>query len=421
MSRAGYAVWVAAVVTACGAAPVAAQPITYRGFVEARGVVFPQDTLNDTQNVVADFLGRSELFAQPRQWLQLAAGAELRANSHDQVDDRWRPDIADRGTLRPRVSIRRLTATLTRGPLTLDAGKQFVRWGKTDIVTPTDRFAPRDFVNVIDNDFLPVRGVRGVLELGAHTLDAVWLPFFTPSRLPLFDQRWTPVGGGFIGRERDPSFPERSQAGVRWGYAGSGYDFSVSFFDGFNHLPNIEPDVSYGPSSIVVGSIGPIEIPIRKRYPALRMYGGDAAVPTRWFTLKGEVGSFTSSTPLTDDFVLYVVQLERQKGEWVFVGGYAGEAVTARRAQNAFAPDRGTSKSFIGRASYTIDVNRSAAIEGAVRQNGDGVYAKGEFSQARGSHWRVTVSGVFIRGEPDDFIGQFRLNSHVALALRYSF
>src|SRR6185295_8602898 len=109
------------------------------------------------------------------------------------------------------------------------------------------------------------------------------------------------------------------------------------------------------------------------------------------FTLKGEAGVFTSTKPLTDDFILYVVQFERQTGEGVLVGGYAGEAVTERRAAATFAPDRGTARSLVARASYTIDVNRSAAIEGAVRQRAEGLYVKGEFSQARGPHLRATV------------------------------
>jgi hypothetical protein len=50
--------------------------------------------------------------------------------------------------------VRRLSATAHKGPLTFEAGKQFIRWGKTDIVTPTDRFAPRDYLTVVDNDFL---------------------------------------------------------------------------------------------------------------------------------------------------------------------------------------------------------------------------------------------------------------------------
>jgi hypothetical protein len=144
-------------------------------------------------------------------------------------------------------------------------------------------------------------------------------------------------------------------------------------------------------------------------------------VPTPWFTLKSEAAYFTSSTPLTDEYVLYVVQLERQTGEWVIVAGYAGEAITRRRSTLAFAPDRGMTRSIVGRASYTIDPVRTLAFETAVRQNGDGLYGKVEYSQARGQHWRATVTAVGIGGQPDDFLGQYQRNSHVALALRYSF
>ena len=90
-------------------------------------------------------------------------------------------------------------------------------------------------------------------------------------------------------------------------------------------------------------------------------------------------------------------------------------------APSPFAPDRGLTRALVGRASYTIDVNRSVTFETAIRQNGDGGYVKAEYSQARGLHWRATVSGSLLRGAPDDFIGQYRLNSHLTLALRYSF
>ena len=66
-------------------------------------------------------------------------------------------------------------------------------------------------------------------------------------------------------------------------------------------------------------------------------------------------------------------------------------------------------RSIVARASYTIDPNRSLAFETAVRQNGDGVYAKVEYSQARGQHWRATVTAAGARaGTADDFLGQYR-------------
>jgi hypothetical protein len=310
--------------------------------------------------------------------------------------------------------VRRLSATLTHRALTVDVGKQFIRWGKADLVNPTDRFAPRDFVNVFENDFLAVTGVRGVVQARGETLDVVWVPRFTPSRIPLFNQRWTSVPPEAMGTplvDAGTRLPSGTETGVRWSHMGAGYETSLSFFDGFNHLPIVEATLRPAP----------LEIDLTRTYPSIRTYGGDAAVPTRWLTVKGEAAYFTSSSADADEYVLYVLQVERQTGEWLLVGGYAGEAITRRRSTLTFAPDRGLTRAIIGRASYTIDANRSAAFEGAVRQNGDGGYAKGEYSQAHGQHWRATIAATLLRGKPDDFLGQYRRNSHVTLALRYSF
>jgi hypothetical protein len=339
---------------------------------------------------------------------------ELRGNTYHQVDRSWRVDVRDRGLLRPAVSVRRISGTISRGPLTVDVGKQFIRWGKADIVTPTDRFAPRDFLNVFDAEFLAVDGVRTVAQFDADTLDFVWVPFFTPSRTPLVDQRWTAVPPGalpFTLLDTGGDIPRGSQFGLRWGHTGAGYEYSLSAYDGFNHLPNFD---------LAAGAL-PLQVEISRRYPDLRAYGGDAAVPTRWFTVKGEAEYFTSTSAATDEYVLWVVQLERQTGEWLITGGYAGEVVTAHRAQLNFAPDRGLTRAFVARASYTVDPNRTWAVETAVRQNLRGVYAKAEYSYARGQHWRGTAGVTLIAGHDDDFLGQYHRNSNGSLALRYSF
>jgi len=391
---------------------VAAQTFSQRGFVEGKGWFYPRDAPNDPVNVVGDLLAREDVFIKPASWIQFAAGADVRANSHDQVDRTWHVDFFDRGRLRPAFTVRRLSATISRGALTLDAGKQFIRWGKTDIVTPTDWFAPRDFLNVIDNEFLPVTGVRGVVRFGENTAEAVWVPRLTPSRVPLPNDRWTvPPSAGLNIVENPAVFPEGGQAGVRFSHIGARAEFSLAYFDGYNHLPNFR---IVPPPSLQTVTIVP-------DYPTLRSYGGDAAIPLPWFTAKVESAYFTTDTPRTDEYVLYVIQLERQIGEWSLMGGYAGEYVTKQVAEVAFAPNRGLTRAIVGRASYTIDINRSMTFETAVRQNGDGTYVKGEYSQASFRHWRTTVNAALIRGEPDDFIGQYRLNSYVGLALRYSF
>jgi hypothetical protein len=391
-----------------------AQTFSQRGFVDASGVWYPQAAPNDPTHLVGDVLFREEAFLKPSGWIQFAAGLDLRANSHDQVEDARRLDFTDRGILRPRAAVRRLTATITAHRFTLDIGKQFIRWGRADVLNPTDRFAPRDYLNVIDSQFLPVIGVRPSLQVGKETFEAVWVEQLTPSRLPLLDQRWVVPPPGLPPlplEDAGSSFPPGSQYGVRWNHVGARVEASASYFDGYNHLPNIQTQVQ--------PTLGVIEL--TRVYPALRAYGGDLAIPLSRVTIKAEGEYFTSPDSTNEEYVLYVIELERQTGEWVLVGGYAGEVVTAPLATLSFAPDRGIAKSILGRAAYTVDPRRTVVIEGAVRQNAAGFYVKGEYSEAFGQHWRLTLTGVGIAGQADDFLGQYHHNSHASVGLRFSF
>jgi hypothetical protein len=326
-------------------------------------------------------------------------------------------DADDRSIQRPAFSVRRLSATIHHGKVTAEIGRQLIRWGKTDILNPTDRFAPKDYLSsVVDTDFLGVSAARVTYESGGDTIDLVWQPWFTPSRTPILNQRWTAVppkaASVSITRisinDSGARYPGGSQVGARWNHIGPGYEYSLCFFDGRQNLPSF--DVSYSPPSVA----------LTRTYPNLRLYGGDAAIPLRWLTVKGEAAYFTSSTPGAEEYALYVIQLERQVKEWSFVGGYAGSVVTRDAVSPLqFAPDRGFAKSFVGRAGLTIDANRNLAIETAVRAGGS--FLRFEYSQLLGQHWRATGGIAWIRGDMDDFLGQYRRNSYGSLAIRYSF
>ena len=95
--------------------------------------------------------------------------------------------------------------------------------------------------------------------------------------------------------------------------------------------------------------------------------------------------------------------------------------MTRRRSLLEFAPDRGLARAILARSAYTIDPNRSVSVEAVLRQNGKGMWLKGEYSQAFGSHWRTYGGVAWIRGDAADFLGQYRRNSHVYLVFRYSF
>lgn len=388
-----------------------AQDFTQRGFLETRFTAYPQTAPGDSGRLVAESLVRYEASYKRFTPWQFHGSVDARADSHRQTQREFGLSWQDRETRRPALEVRRLSAVYNRGPLTLELGKQFIRWGKTDVLIPTDRFAPRDYLGVVDNEFLGVTAARLTIEKKQNTLDMVWAPRFTPSRTPLLNQRWVTLPAEAPVRDLGARYPGGSQYGLRWNRAGAGYETSLSFYDGFNHLPLLDYRVR----------TAPLRVDAWRFYPRMRMYGGDAAVPLKFLTLKGEAAYFTSSTPRAGEYVLYVLQLERQAGEWFFVAGYAGQAITAQPAMAGFAPDRGLARALVGRAGYTIDTNRSVALESAVRQNGKGAWVKFEYSQASGQHWRFTASCSLIRGSPGDFLGQYRRNSHATLTARYSF
>ena len=399
-----------------GAATCAAQGYTQRGFLENRATVYPQKAPNDRAQAVGESLFRYEAFYQPSPALQFNGAIDLRLDTHHQVERHLKFSWQDREQQRPTGEIRRLSAMYHKGPVTFEVGKQFVRWGKTDILAPTDRFAPRDFLTVVDNDFLPITAARLTLEEGTNTLDLVWSPRLTPSRIPLPNQRWAvppDLPPGVSLHDAGVAFPGGPQSGVRWNHTGT-IEYALSLYQGFNHLPSFDAAPRFTPAGI--------QVEVSRFYPKMLMAGGDVAIPARWVTVKGEAAHFSSRDPRADEFALYVIQLERQSGEWFFVGGYAGEAVTREGTQAGdFAPDRGLTKTLLGRAAYTIDANRSIAFESAVRQNGNGTWTKLEYSQAFGQHWRATTNFTVIRGDVGDFLGQYRRNSHAILVVRYSF
>ena len=390
-----------------------AQNFDQRGFIENDTLFYPQTAPNDSGQMVNETLLRWEVSYQATPWLKLNGAFDAETDSHRQVEREWTLDFDGRSILRPAFSLRRYSATLHKGRVTAEFGRQFIRWGTTDFLNPTDRFAPKDYLsNVIDPDFLGVVAARVTVEAGNDSFDLLWQPWFTPSRTPLLDQRWTvipPQANGVAIEDLGARYPGGSQYGARWNHTGSGYEYSLCFFDGFNNLPLFS--ATFDPSTNAAG--------FERYYPRLRLYGADAAVPLAWFIVKAEAAYFTSTTPDTDEYALYVIQLERQVKEWSFTGGYAGEALTRAGNPLEFAPDRGFARSFVGRAGWTIDPRRSLAVEAAVRAAGS--FTRFEYSQTYGQHWRATAGLAWIRGAMTDFIGEYRRNSYASLAIRYSF
>jgi len=185
----------------------------------------------------------------------------------------------------------------------------------------------------------------------------------TPSRMPLLNQRWTvlpPEASSASIVDAGSRFPPRSQVGARWRHTGGRFEAGLMYFDGYNHHPGIEVRPPTAPGGPFV---------LTRVFPRIRTYGADFAIPTRWLTLKGEAAYFVSPTRAFAEYGLYVAEIERQVGEWVLTGGYAGEIVKSEEPLLAFDPERSLARSIIARAQYTVDPRRTITVEALGRQS----------------------------------------------------
>src|SRR5262249_55567523 len=111
-----------------------AQNFEQRGYLETSGAFYPQTAPNDSGQAAGYGILRWEPSYKFPPWLKLSASFDAQIDSHRQVERAWRLDADDRSILRPAFSLRRLSATLHKGKFTVELGRQFIRWGKADIL-----------------------------------------------------------------------------------------------------------------------------------------------------------------------------------------------------------------------------------------------------------------------------------------------
>lgn len=174
------------------------------------------------------------------------------------------------------------------GPLDLRAGKQIIVWGRADRVNPTDNLTPRDFALLVPEDddqrFGAVAVRASYFLLDRLSLTGIWLATFEPDRVPI-----APPPSGVTLREREPK-DEFRQWAVKIEQTGTAVDWSVSYVDGFDLLPDL-----------AIGRAGPSGLEILLNHNRIRVVGADAAAVAGRYGLRGEVAyTFTEDSRGTD-------------------------------------------------------------------------------------------------------------------------
>ncbi len=193
-------------------------------------------------------------------------------------------------------------------------GKQFIFWGKTDWLNPTDNINPWDYQNItseIEDYRIPVTAIKGNYYLNNFNIEGVLLLHFEPHRIPLD----IPEQMGSIRVQKAPTvLPENKISNMEFALRLSSQlfnvDYSFSYFHGFDKSPTLQfnfiPPVAGQPPQLLAQTV----------YEKIDIFGFDFVTTKNEFAFTGEAAYFlTKDKEGTDIYVknpnlYYVIGLD---------------------------------------------------------------------------------------------------------------
>ncbi|MCK4396914.1 hypothetical protein KAW96_10035 [candidate division WOR-3 bacterium] len=189
--------------------------------------------------------------------------------------------------------------------LDLRIGKQRIAWGTADKLNPTDNLNPDDFSDPLNfGEKVPTEAGNAIYYItDEYALNVIWLPSFKPILLPsgefplLGDADISPLpqGTNLVESAEHLAFPDRklenSMFATKLSGKVVGFDFSLSYFKGYDDVP-IANRLVVTP----VDTLGNVRVDTYLGFPEMQVVGFDCAGEFSSVGLWGEVAVF-----LTDE------------------------------------------------------------------------------------------------------------------------
>ena len=364
---------------------------------------------------------------------------DFRLDTHRDIDrHRW-SDFSDRGLRQPAGTVSEFYMDMKLNHVDLRLGKQQIRWGRADGFNPTDNLIPYDYLDTFADQRIAVSAVKADAYLARAHFEAAWVPFYTPTRLPLLGERWfphlpssirvspspgaDPVDVDLSYRDLGGPLPARTfgngQWGVRYNQIVPRAEFSLSYFDGFD-------DIAFFRTSTTLLPVPQQQRPqalvdLHREYYRVRIAGVDFASAIGPFGIRGEAAYFDQTDPNNLDHLLFVIGLDKTWGDWFAIVQYAGQKVSGRIQNAAIFPDLGLRSTMLYRVERALGPSRSIEIKGALRLRDGDFFVQPLYNVALSNKWRLKIGATLFAGALDSYLGQFRENSHLNLQLIYTF
>lgn len=191
------------------------------------------------------------------------------------------------------IGLRQAYLDVYLNSLDIRIGKQQIIWGKADGVFITDVVSPKDLREFLLPDFEEIRvGITALkvdYYLGNNTFELVWVPVFTPVRMPEEDSIWRiepefPVKPVFDYSKK--SVKEKlgnSELFAKYSVLSSLLDLEVMTGYAWDDEPTIHTKVETNPNSHQLSSLTVVP-----RHHRLTFFGGSFSTTLAGFVIRGE-------------------------------------------------------------------------------------------------------------------------------------
>lgn len=293
-------------------------------------------------------------------------------------------------------------------------GQQYIFWGATDWVNPTDIINPWDYEHIsseIEDYRLPVTAVSAKYYWREFTIQGVWIPLFTPAVMPL------PEG-------TTVHYPDVSYTDPQFGLRVTSYvgatDISISAYRGYDALPEIR--------TIVDTSTLPPAVNLEAKYYPITMLGFDFARTFDQVALKGEAAwcgtedNDGRDPDIKNPFLKSVVGLDyNPSNKWSINAQYIIDHQLKYQAAYVNDDEDETTYSLSTRIAWEpIDFVTSQVISVYNLADQD-LFTLGFISWELADAFHVTLGTVLFQGPEDSIYGQMDSADQWFVELKRSF
>jgi len=348
------------------------------------------------------------------------------------------------------------------GPYYMVLGKQIVRWGKTDQISPVDNLNPQDLRQFIIPDYedrkIPVLMARVGVRSDVLDVEGVYIPFFEAARIDYFGTDWAVyrhLKQDALRSGLDPSFksyintryvdedePKRSFNNGEWGARVSRtlgqLDLALSFLYTWEDLPyyssfpikniHVAESPSFEDVRQTLSRAIPKDEPIHVTYKRSRIVGLEFETTAGPFGLRGEGAYFDKQSFLADT----LTSLRSPVVHYVLGADYSGPSDLYLNLQFSHQMILDYDPSILYFKRHNV------SLLGEVRKGfwGDNLEADLKYSVflSDGSYYlcpsiifkyitdlEISLGYNLLEGDPDTLLGHYDANDQVYLTLKYYF